>query len=76
MSEASESCRVAEGFRFGGVGPLPTGFERFDALQDQHRMWWVDEPEGSYWMVLDRELTVDRHAYAGRSIENTGGDSY
>jgi hypothetical protein len=45
-------------------------------LQDQHRMWWVDEPEGSYWMVLDRELTVDRHAYAGRSIENTGGDSY
>ena len=58
MSEASETCPVAEGFRFGGVGPLPTGFERFDVLQDQHRVWWVDEPEGSYWMVLDRELTV------------------
>jgi cytochrome P450 len=58
MSEVGETCPVAEGFRFGGVGPLPTGFERYDLLQDQHRVWWVDEPEGSYWMVLDRELTV------------------
>jgi cytochrome P450 len=58
MSQAHGTCPVAEGFRFGGVGPFPSGFERYDALQDEHRVWWVDEPEGSYWMVLDRELTV------------------
>ena len=46
------------GFSIRWGRPSPTGFERFDVLQDQHRVWWVDEPEGSYWMVLDRELTV------------------
>ncbi|HEY6427752.1 MAG TPA: cytochrome P450 [Acidimicrobiales bacterium] len=45
-------------FRLSGVGPFPSGFERYDALQDQHRVWWIEEPEGAYFMVLDRELLV------------------
>jgi cytochrome P450 len=47
-----------EDFRLMGVGPFPSGFERYDALQDQHRVWRVEEPEGGYFMVLDRALTV------------------
>lgn len=51
-------CPIAEGFHFVGIGPLPSGFERYDALQDQHRMWRVEEEGGPYWMVLDRELVL------------------
>ncbi|HEY1829690.1 MAG TPA: cytochrome P450 [Acidimicrobiales bacterium] len=40
------------------AGPLPSAFERYDTLQDQHRMWRVEEPAGSYWLCLDRELIV------------------
>jgi cytochrome P450 len=49
---------VAEGYRFAGTGPLLGGFTTFDALQEQHRVWRVEEPGGSYWMVLDRELAL------------------
>jgi cytochrome P450 len=49
---------VTEGYRFAGTGPLLGGFATFDALQDEHRIWRVEEPGGSYWMVLDRELTL------------------
>lgn len=58
MNEAVGTCPVADGFRLMGAGPLPSAFERFDELQDQHRMWRVEEPEGNYWMCLDRELIV------------------
>jgi cytochrome P450 len=58
MTEPVARCPVAEGFRFVGSGPFPSGFERFDVLQDQSRIWRVEEPRGSYWMVLDRELAV------------------
>ena len=43
---------VAEGYRFAGTGPLLGGFTTFDALQEQHRVWRVEEPGGSYWMVV------------------------
>jgi cytochrome P450 len=49
---------IAEGYRFAGTGPLMGGFAAFDALQDQHRVWRVEEPGGAYWMVLDRELAL------------------
>jgi len=52
------SCPVADGFTLFGSGPVPEGLLRYDVLQDQNRIWWVDEVEGSYWMVLDRELTI------------------
>jgi hypothetical protein len=29
-------------FRFGGVGPFPSGFERYDALRDEHPVWRVE----------------------------------
>jgi cytochrome P450 len=58
MNEGAGTFPVADGFRLMGTGPLPSGFERYDVLQDEHRMWRVEEPEGSYWMCLDRELIV------------------
>ena len=58
MNPPNGECPVAEGFRFVGTGPLPSGFQRYDTLQDRSPIWRVDEPEGSYWMVLDRELVV------------------
>jgi cytochrome P450 len=55
----TQGCPVAPAdFRLAGVGPFPSGFERYDVLQDQHRVWRVEEPQGNYFMVLDRELTV------------------
>jgi cytochrome P450 len=58
MTAAPQSCPVTTDYRFTGVGDVLGGFRRFDALQDQHRVWRVEEPRGSYWMVLDRELAV------------------
>lgn len=58
MTVSRTACPVAHDFRFIGVGPLPSGFERYDDLQDQHRLWRVEEPDGAYWMVLDRELAL------------------
>jgi cytochrome P450 len=58
MAAAPPSCPVATDYRFAGVGELLGGFARFDELQDRSRIWRVEEPGGSYWMVLDRELAV------------------
>jgi len=58
-AEAGRGCPIAPGdFRLVGVGPFPSGLERYDVLQDQHRVWRVEEPGGEYFMVLDRRLTV------------------
>jgi cytochrome P450 len=58
MTTSPDRCPVAEGFRFVGVGTLPSGFERYDQLQDGAPIWKVEDPGGSYWMVLDRGLIV------------------
>jgi cytochrome P450 len=58
MTGTQSSGPVAEGFRFSGTGTLHGGFTDFDARQDRHRIWRVEEPGGSYWMVLDRELAL------------------
>jgi cytochrome P450 len=58
MTAEPQSCPVTTDYRFAGVGDLLGGFARFDALQDENRLWRVEEPGGSYWMVLDRELAV------------------
>ncbi|HEX4430799.1 MAG TPA: cytochrome P450 [Frankiaceae bacterium] len=58
IEQPEKACPMATGFRFVGTGPVNSGFEVLDSLQDQHRMWRVEEPQGSYWMVLDRELLV------------------
>jgi cytochrome P450 len=58
MTAAPQSCPVSTDFRFAGIGDILGGFARFDAMQDEHRVWRVEEPGGSYWMVLDRELVL------------------
>jgi cytochrome P450 len=52
----SGTCPVAHGFRFAGAGEALAGFARYDELQDEHRIVRVEEPEGSYHVLLDREL--------------------
>src|SRR5580693_2501058 len=43
-------------FRFNGAGPVGEGFARYDRLRGEHDVLWVQEPGGSYWIVLRREL--------------------
>ncbi|MCU1603259.1 MAG: hypothetical protein JWO22_3968 [Frankiales bacterium] len=52
------TCPVSKDFRFIGTGAFPAGFKRYDELQEQGPLLRVDEPDGSYWVVLDRELAV------------------
>ncbi len=59
MSSAAPSgCPVVTDFAFVGAGEAMNAFRRYDALQDAHRIVRVEEPGGSYYVVLDRELIV------------------
>jgi cytochrome P450 len=51
-------CPVAHDFRFTGAGEAMNGFVRYDDLQDRHRIVRVEEPEGAYYVLLDRDLIV------------------
>lgn len=66
------TCPVAEGFRFSGAGEALVGFQRYDELQDRHRVVRVEEPEGSYYVLLDRELIVaglqDHETFSSRAL--------
>jgi cytochrome P450 len=44
------------GFRFNGAGPVGDGMDRYDRLRAGPAVQWVEEPGGSYWMVLRRDL--------------------
>ncbi len=63
---------MAEGWRFNGSGDAMTGFRRYDELQDRHRVVRVEEPEGSYVVLLDRELIVaglqDHETFSSRAL--------
>lgn len=58
MTAPVRTCPVTSEFHLIGVGPVPSGLDRYDELRDTSGIWWVDEPRGSYWMVLDRELVL------------------
>ena len=58
MTADARACPVEPSFRFTGAGAAMTGFTRYDELQDQHRIVRVEEPEGAYYVLLDRELIV------------------
>lgn len=45
-------------FRLSGIGEYPDGLTRYDAWQDEAQVVRVSEPEGTYWICLDRELSV------------------
>ena len=45
-------------FRLSGIGDFPTGLTRYDALQDTTSVFRVEEPDGAYWICVDRELSV------------------
>ncbi len=47
-----------QGHRFTGIGDFPAGLTRYDALQDVAAVIRVEEPDGGYWVCLDRELAV------------------
>ncbi|WP_460796911.1 cytochrome P450 [Nocardioides pacificus] len=49
--------RVLNDHRMVGVGPVEEGNDRFDRLRSDGPIAWVEEPDRSYWMVLDHELT-------------------
>lgn len=59
MSEEGRTCPVMHDFRFVGAGEAMHAFERYDELQDEHRIVRVEEPGGSYYLPLDRELIVE-----------------
>ena len=42
--------------RIVGTGSIEQAGDRFDALRAEHRLVKVDEPDRSYWMVLDHDL--------------------
>jgi len=44
--------------RLSGIGLFPSGLTRYDALQGQAQVIRVEEPDGAYWVCLDRELAV------------------
>jgi cytochrome P450 len=51
------AARVLTEHRLVGVGTAGEGAARFDRLRSDARVVKVEEPERSYWMVLDYELT-------------------
>lgn len=66
------TCPVLHDFRFVGAGDAMTAFHRYDALQDEHRIVRVEEPGGSYYLPLDRELIVaglqDTETFSSRAL--------
>ncbi|MFC8435308.1 cytochrome P450 [Streptomyces sp. NPDC057253] len=59
-------------FRFVGAGPAGQGLDRYDRLRQDHSVVRVDEPQGSYWVVLKRELIraclQDPATFSSRSV--------
>jgi cytochrome P450 len=53
MTTAADS---AVEFRFAGTGTPGEGFDRYDRLRADHDVLRITEPEGSYWLILKREL--------------------
>lgn len=49
---------AAADHRLTGIGVFPQGLTRYDAYQDSSPVIHVQEPEGSYWVCLDRALAT------------------
>jgi cytochrome P450 len=71
-SSSESGTPVVDDFRFVGRGEAIWGFARYDVLQDEHRVVRIEEPEGAYFLVLDRELVVaglqDTATFSSRAI--------
>lgn len=62
-----------------GSGPFPAGFQRFDSLQDDGaRLVFAEDPAGSYYVALDRELILaalsDPELFSSKAIVATDPD--
>jgi cytochrome P450 len=72
MLQKGVGTPVVDSFRFVGRGEAMLGFSRYDDLQDEHRLVRIEEPEGAYFLVLDRELVVaglqDPKTFSSRAI--------
>jgi cytochrome P450 len=59
VDDPGPPCPVLDDFRFVGAGEAMHAFERYDSLQDDYRIVRVEEPGGSYYLPLDRELITE-----------------